>query len=157
VGRNFENVVPITNPNPYAFGDKDVPDFPSSIKELYHTVPAIDTKSVASYSSHRSERSEPSDVKSKHKQATAYAVPVPPPPITIVDDEPFYDYRYIWGTGVMLMLVSAVYFYWLAVYDCNHTENEVTNMTMQYAIDQVMRRNEQPGTPTGVQVEGAQA
>lgn len=55
-------------------------------------------------------------------------------------EEAFYDYRYLWATGFFLLLVAAVYFYWLNVYECCAPENEETNMTMQYAIDQFTRQ-----------------
>lgn len=55
------------------------------------------------------------------------------------DEESFYDYRYIWATGVGLLFVASLYFYWLFTYHCGVVENEETNMTMQYAIDQATR------------------
>lgn len=60
------------------------------------------------------------------------------------DQESFYDYRFIWATGFFLMAVAAAYFYWISTWDCCTAENEETNMTMQYAIDQ-FTRSKQPG------------
>lgn len=60
------------------------------------------------------------------------------------EDQEFYDYRFIWATGFFLMAVAAAYFYWITTWDCCTVENEETNMTMQYAIDQ-FTRSKQPG------------
>lgn len=70
------------------------------------------------------------------------------------EDQEFYDYRFIWATGFFLMAVAAAYFYWITTWDCCTVENEETNMTMQYAIDQ-FTRSKQPGEKGEPGVSGA--
>lgn len=52
----------------------------------------------------------------------------------VTSSDPFVDSRLIWTFGIVLALVTALYFYWLSL-ECCVAENEEANLTMQYAID----------------------
>lgn len=50
------------------------------------------------------------------------------------DGDSFFDYRLGWAFGFFLMAIALIYFYYDSV-ACCITENEETNLTMQYAIE----------------------
>lgn len=134
-------------------GRETTDDFPTSINDMYrrrqHEAEDDDRRSEAS--SRRSSRSSGSrsrssdrdedDDRSDHRyHSSSYDTRKDADDEEEVEAEAsFYDYRYLWATGLFLLLVAGLYFYWLHTYDCCATENEETNMTMQYAIDQFTR------------------
>lgn len=155
-------------------------DFPTSINDMYrrqqqpresedHRDRRSESSSRSSHSrhSHRSSGSErdddDEDEPDRRRHSSSYDryeedEPTPRKTRETEPEEAFYDDRYLWATGFFLLLVAVVYFYWLNVYDCCAGENEETNMTMQYAIDQFTRKRLAVGVSpaSAVDVEGEQ-
>jgi hypothetical protein len=50
------------------------------------------------------------------------------------DQSDYLDYRFFWLLGLLLLLVSAAYYYWSTI-ECNISENDETNLTIQYALE----------------------
>lgn len=60
--------------------------------------------------------------------------------VAVEKSEDFMDYRLLWVFGLVLILVSFLYFYWLSI-ECDIPENDETNLTMQYALDKALNGN----------------
>jgi hypothetical protein len=52
----------------------------------------------------------------------------------IVEPGDYLDYRFFWMLGLLLLLVSASYYYWSTI-ECCIPENDETNLTIQYALE----------------------
>ena len=50
------------------------------------------------------------------------------------DDDYDYDFRLLWVLGIFLIIIAAAYFYWDHV-ECCVDENETTNITIEYALE----------------------
>lgn len=127
VGRGFSNVE--DNQNPFT-DQKNYQDF------------NFDARSVSSKSSTRSRVKEsrdytkPTQSEKTFGEKTHHDQKQPRMEEEEDEEESYYDYRYVWATGFFLLIITFVYFYWQSTYECCVLENDVTNMTMQYAIDQ---------------------
>lgn len=144
VGRGFSNVADTQNDYHQKDYQKDYhqPEFNFDSRD--------DARSVSSKSSTRSRVKKSSEYGDKTfgdktigiKTFGEKTVQKPRTDENDDEEEAFYDYRYVWATGFFLLVITFVYFYWQNTYECCVFENDVTNMTMQYAIDQFSSTNE---------------
>jgi len=148
VGRDFQNADTVnvnshnTNlHNNYNFHDSD------NLNNGFHGVVDMpnlpdDVRSEKSYSS-KSSKSSRSSYRS-NKSAESYASKRSSSKKEKETDE-FVDYNLIWAFGIISLLLTGFYVYWVTSLQCAVTENDETNLTMQYALDRFLNNKDQEG------------
>ena len=86
-----------------------------------------EAESVYSETSSHGSRSSDSDTRSRHHHTRK----------TEEADAPFFTNTLLYFCSLALIALSIGYFYWMSI-ACAVEENEETNLTIQYALDQII-------------------